>query len=188
MQVEWHVDRILIERARRGDRDAYEAIVVASSDRLYAVALRTLRDADAAGEALQAALVRIWQDLPTLRDPDRFDGWSYRVLVNCCRMQRRASRRIEARVEQADSVGSVGDSQIEIAARDELDHAFRVLPMDQRLTMVLHYYRDLSVSQIAEMLAISEGTVKSRLHAGRRAMRAVLDADARVGIGREESA
>ena len=182
------VDRILIERARRGDREAYEAIVVTSSDRLYAVALRTLRDADAAGEALQASLVRIWQDLPTLRDPDRFEGWSYRILINCCRMQRRASRRIEGRVERSDEPGFVGDSQLELAVRDELEHAFRALPIDQRLVMVLRYYRDLSVAEIARMLSISEGTVKSRLHAGRRAMRAVLESEARLAVGREESA
>ena len=87
------VDRALIERARGGDRDAYAEVATVSSHRLYAVALRVLRDPDAASDAMQAALVRIWRDLPTLRDPDLYEAWSYRVLLRACSDARRADRR-----------------------------------------------------------------------------------------------
>jgi len=173
------VDRALVELAQRGDRDAYTQIATQSSDRLFAVAIRVLRDSDAASDALQAALVQIWRDLPSLRDPERFDAWSYRVVLNCCRAQRRRARRVLPEVDLMPDQAVVTDSQMSIAMRDELERGFRALPDDQRAILVLAYYRDLSIDEIAATLAISPGTVKSRLHYARRAMRAAIDADAR---------
>ena len=178
------VDRGLIEQAQRGDRDAYTKIATQSSDRLFAVAIRILRDSDAASDALQAALVQIWRDLPSLRDPDRFDAWSYRVVLNCCRAQRRRARRIVPALDLMPDDAVVSDSQVTIAMRDELERAFRALPDDQRAVLVLLYYRDLTVDDIAETLGISPGTVKSRLHYARQAMRAAIEADARPIEGR----
>jgi RNA polymerase sigma-70 factor (ECF subfamily) len=182
------VDRGLIEAARRGDRDAYATVATQSSDRLYAVALRTLRDPDAARDALQVALVRIWRDLSTLRDVDRYEAWSYRVLVNCCREQRRAVSRIVDRIDDRATDPGADDHEARFAEHDELERAFGALTIDQRMTVVLHYYRDLPVAEVAATLGISEGTVKSRLHAARKALRAAIDADARVAMPRERTA
>jgi RNA polymerase sigma-70 factor (ECF subfamily) len=173
------VDRHLVERAQRGDRDAYALVATASSDRLYAIALRVLRDGDAASDALQTALVQIWRQLPSLRDPERFDAWSYRVVLNCCRAHRRRARQVVPTLQLQPDDAVVTDAQATIAARDELEHAFRALTDDQRAVLVLLYYRDLSVEDIASTLGISAGTVKSRLHYARQAMRAALEADAR---------
>jgi RNA polymerase sigma-70 factor (ECF subfamily) len=76
--------RDLIDAARRGERDAFEALATAVSGRLYAIARLILRDTHLAEDALQEALVNIWRSLPTLRDPARFDAWSYRLIVNAC--------------------------------------------------------------------------------------------------------
>ena len=78
------VDALVVERARRGDREAYEALAREASQRLYPVAFRVVRDRDLADEALQRTLVAIWKELPKLRDTDKFEAWSYRVLLRFC--------------------------------------------------------------------------------------------------------
>ena len=173
------VDRSLVERAQRGDRQAFAQVASGASDRLFAIALRILRDYDAAGDVLQATLIQIWRDLPMLRDPDRFDAWSYRVTVRQSQAELRRSRRRPAMVELLPSDAAISDGQISISLRDELERAFRKLGADQRAVLVLMYYDGQTVAEIAKALGISEGTVKSRLHYARSAMRAAVEADAR---------
>ena len=174
------MDRILVERAQRGDREAFAQLTLATSNRLYAIAFRMLRDSDAAGDALQSAIVRIWHGLPSLRDAERFEAWSYQVLVRQCHSElRRRSRRQATNVSLSSNDTPVADSQLGTAMRDELDRAFGRLSADQRSVVVLMYYRDMSVADIAATLGVSVGTVKSRLHYARRALRAAIEADAR---------
>ena len=85
--------REMVERAGRGDHDAFEAVVHASAGRMYAIAYRILRDADLANDALQEALVKVWDDLPALRDPDRFDAWAARITCRCCYRLAKRERR-----------------------------------------------------------------------------------------------
>ena len=173
------MDRATVERARAGDRDAFAELAAAISDRLFATAQRILRDPDAAGDALQAALVLIWQDLPTLRGPDRFLAWSYRVLIRRCHADRRRARRSVAVLELDPRQASATDVQSSVALHDELERAFRSLTDDQRSVLVLTYYRDLSIDEVAEVIGVPPGTVKSRLHYAKQAMRAAVEAGAR---------
>jgi RNA polymerase sigma-70 factor (ECF subfamily) len=175
------MERSLVERARLGDREAYAQIATEASDRLYAIAIRILRDPDVAADALQAALVAIWRDLPSLRDPLRFDAWSHRVVVRACHRERRNARHATV-TDLWETDQPVADSQLSLTLRDELEGAFSRLSTDQRAVLVLMYYRDLSVSEIAQMLSVSEGTVKSRLYYARSAMRAALEADRRASL------
>jgi RNA polymerase sigma-70 factor (ECF subfamily) len=78
------VDIDLVEAAQRGDQGAFMDLVNSRGDRLYSIAQRILRDVDRAEDALQDALVIAWRDLPSLRDPDRFDAWVHRLLTNFC--------------------------------------------------------------------------------------------------------
>jgi RNA polymerase sigma-70 factor (ECF subfamily) len=174
------VDRALVEQAQHGNREAFELLAVQISDALYLVASRILGDSEAAGDALQVSLVTIWRDLPTLRDADRFEAWAYRVVVNRCYQHLRSVRRgpILLRIAPADA--SVPDVQLAVGARDELERAFERLSAEHRTVVVLHYFRDLSVSEIAAWLGISPGTVKSRLHHARETLRSAIDADART--------
>ena len=82
----------LVERARHGDREAFSALVQMTSDRMYAIATRILRDADLAEDALQGALIAAWKNLPTLRDPARFEAWLRRLLVHACYAEARRRR------------------------------------------------------------------------------------------------
>jgi RNA polymerase sigma-70 factor, ECF subfamily len=83
----------LVERAQRGDHEAFDALASAAYHRLYAIARRILRDGYAAEDAVQDAPVRAWRDLRGLRDRDRFDAWLHRLLVNACKDQVRQRRR-----------------------------------------------------------------------------------------------
>src|SRR5829696_4266179 len=77
----------LVERARAGDHEAFTVLVDQVVPRLFNVARLILRDRDAADDATQEALVRAWRDLPGLRDPERFEGWMYRLTVHACHDQ-----------------------------------------------------------------------------------------------------
>jgi RNA polymerase sigma-70 factor (ECF subfamily) len=173
----------LVERARSGDRDAFSAIAVEVSDGLFAVAHRVLRDFDAAADALQVALVRMWRDLPSLSDPNRFEAWAYRVLIHACHDSIRARRPSRPHLHLVgDDRAIVADHAAEVVARDELDHAFRRLTAEQRAILVLQFYRDMKLEDIAVLLKIPIGTVRSRLHYAKQALRSALEADARPVI------
>ena len=142
------------------------------------LAHRILRDHGAAEEALQVALLRIWKDLPSLRDPDAVDAWAARILVRACQDSLRHTRRTGRVLQLLPQEGHVEDPSAGFGERQELERAFRTLSADHRAVVVLHYYRDLSLADIAGTLDIPIGTVRSRLHYARRALRVALEAEA----------
>jgi len=173
------VDDDLVTRAQRGDESAFSEIAYAIGDRLFTVAHRILRDVDLAEDATQQSLIAIWRQLPGLRDPARFEAWSYRVLVNACYAHARRERRWSPSLHVLETDHGAGDPQLSVADRDQLERGFRRLPPEQRAVLVLQHYLDLTLPQIAEVLGVPLGTVRSRLHYARRAMRAAIEADAR---------
>ena len=182
------MERALVELARDGDEEAFASLIRMAGDRLMAVAFRILRDTDRAEDAVQQAIVSAWRDLPALRDPDRFNGWLYRVLVNACYVEARRTRRWNAnvRVLDLDTAGRASDELLSVEDRDELERAFRRLPPEQRAAFVLHHYAGMRITDIGEALEIPVGTVKSRLHYATAALRAAIEADARTpGASRE---
>jgi RNA polymerase sigma-70 factor (ECF subfamily) len=177
------MSRDLVLRAQQGDHDAYEHLARAASGRLFLIASRILRDADAADDAVQQALVAIWRDLPSLRDPDRFDAWTYRVIVHACRTEgRRARRAGVALVDLSESIPARRDEGADVALHDLLGHAFEHLSHDHRAVVVLHHLIGLSLAEIADILDVPYGTVGSRLHHAMRAMRASIEASDRAPI------
>ena len=183
------MDRDLVERAQAGDQAAFMAVVHTRGDRLFSIAHRILRDVDRAEDALQDALVIAWRDLPSLRDPDRFDAWVHRVLTNVCIAQAARERRRVAKLRVLPLDGPAGpDDLIGVVDRDQLDRGFRRLTPEERAILVLHHYVGYRTGEIAEMLGKPPGTIRSRLHHAHRAMRAALDAEARSSTLREGSA
>jgi len=173
------VDRDLVEQARRGDREAFAVLVHQVSDSLFAVAQRILRDHGLAEDALQNALVLAWRRIPTLREPDRFEAWIHRILVHACYDESQRARPWIATVRVLPVDGpSVADASDDLADRDELERAFRRLPVDQRAVFVLHHYLGLPLVEIAELLEIPAGTARSRLHYATRGLRDALLAEA----------
>jgi RNA polymerase sigma-70 factor (ECF subfamily) len=175
------VDRDLVEQARRGDREAFAILVHQVRDSLYSVAYRILRDTGLAEDALQNALVIAWRRLPHLRDVDRFEAWCHRILVHACYDESQRARRWTANVRVLPVDGpSAPDNSAALANRDELERAFRRLPVDQRAVFVLHHYVGLPLVEIAELLEIPAGTARSRLHYATRGLRSALVAESEV--------
>jgi RNA polymerase sigma-70 factor, ECF subfamily len=168
----------LVSRARSGDHDAFDVIARSVTARLYAIALRILRDVHLAEDAVQDSLVDAWRDLRALRDPALFDGWVTRILVrNCYRSAKRdrSTRRIA--IPPAEPTADVSG---QVAERERIEQAFGRLTPDHRVVVVLRYYLGWEPAEISDSLGIAPGTVRSRLHYGLEALRAVLEADARA--------
>lgn len=170
--------RELVERAGRGDHDAFAALLHGSIGRLEAMARLILRDQDLARDAVQEAFIRAWRDLPGLRDPDRFDAWIHRLTVNACldAARRRRRRPVEIDLTPVAPVGTPDESAA-IAQRDELERGFRRLSTEHRAVLVLHYYVGLTMPDLATALGIPLGTAQSRLGRALVALRAAIGAD-----------
>jgi RNA polymerase sigma-70 factor, ECF subfamily len=183
------MQRDLVIRARSGDHDAFSTLAAGAVDRLHRTAWLILRsDADAA-DAVQEALLQAWLHIAAVRDPDRFDAWLNRLLVHACyRLARRTSRRkvLEIPMAVPDGPGAQ-DVQDALAARDQLERAFRRLTPEQRAALVVHHYLGLPDAEAATVLEIAVGTFKSRLHRAALALRAAVEADDRVSAVVKES-
>lgn len=165
----------LVQRAQRGDREAFDALATALYDRLYAIGRRILRDGNAAEDAVQEALIRGWRDLRSLRDPDRFEAWLHRLLVNACHDQSRRTRRFEVEVPAINfDRTDPSDDYAGVVQRDELERAFLELAVEHRAVLVLTHYVGMSAIEVGQILGIPPGTVYSRLHYGTQKMRIAL--------------
>jgi RNA polymerase sigma-70 factor (ECF subfamily) len=181
------VHRQLVDRAKQGDREAFDALVRAVGDRCLAIAHRILRDGDLAEDAVQAALIKAWRELRTLRDDDRFEPWLHRILINECYSHARRERRFTANVHLLPPFPPADSGELlSVELRDQLERAFQRLTLEQRAVLVFHHFLDLPIAEVADRLGVPLGTVKSRLHTATAAMRASLEADARTSSIPEE--
>jgi RNA polymerase sigma-70 factor, ECF subfamily len=167
--------RALVERAQRGDHDAFTVLIERAAARLDGAARLILRDGELARDVMQEALFRAWRDLPGLRDPDRFDAWLHRLTVNACLEAVRRRRRRPIEVELTPMAGpAMGDHAGLVASRELLDDALRRLDPEWRAVIVLHYYLGMSLPEVAATLHVPIGTVKSRLHRSLGVMRSTI--------------
>jgi RNA polymerase sigma-70 factor (ECF subfamily) len=177
------MDTDLVVRAQHGDEEAFASLAVAVGNRLHAVSHRILRDIHLAEDATQQALLTIWRDLPQLRDPARFDAWSYRLLVRACYAEGRRTRdwAPNLRLLPVDEP-AVAEGLNVVVDRDQLERGFQRLSVEHRAVVVLHHYADLPLDQVAEILGVPIGTVRSRLFHAMRGLRTALEADARPAL------
>jgi RNA polymerase sigma-70 factor (ECF subfamily) len=164
-----------------GDPAAFNELVQAQIGRLYGIAKLIVRDPDRAADVTQDALVAAWRDLSGLRDADRFEAWLHRVLVRTChREARRERRQRTAEVRELPIDKTPGHDELpQVANRDELERGFRRLNVDERTIIVLHHIEGLALAEVADVMGLPLGTVKSRLHRSLQTMRAALESDAR---------
>jgi RNA polymerase sigma-70 factor (ECF subfamily) len=159
------------------DADAHQVFMrladasLATSYRLAAHVLGDLADAE---DATQEALLLAWRGWPRLRDPERFGAWFDRILVNVCYERLRRHRRGRT-VELPEDLGGGADVAAGALARDSVGRALLRLTPQQRVVVVLRYWRDLSIEEIAERLDVPSGTVRSRLHYALGALRSEID-------------
>ncbi len=181
------MQRALVDQAKRGDPEAFDALARTVGDRCMAIAFRILRDADRADDAVQAALIMAWRELRTLRDADRFEPWLHRILTNECYAEARRRRRWSTQIRLLPMPGQLESGEISaVNDRDQLDRAFRRLTLEQRSVLVFHHYVGLPLTEVADRLGIPAGTATSRLHHATRALRASLEADARSPSSSQE--
>ncbi|HET7473326.1 MAG TPA: sigma-70 family RNA polymerase sigma factor [Candidatus Limnocylindrales bacterium] len=174
------MEQKLVERAMHGDEAAFDALIGRVGDQLHSVARRILRDPYLAEDATQQALLEAWRYLPRLRDPDRFEAWLYRLLVNACHAEARRERRHRANLRLLESDEPViHDSSAHLATQQQIDQAFRELGVEHRTVVVLIHYLGLSASEAADAMGTPVGTVRSRLHYALKQLRASVEADAR---------
>jgi RNA polymerase sigma-70 factor, ECF subfamily len=183
------LDRSLIERARDGDDDAFEEFVCDRMDAVYRLSFAIVGSEADARDSTQEAFVAAWKQLPRLRDLDRFDAWFGRICVNAARMTLRArGRRLVREISSDAVVARVGREDHAAPRPDDaarLGAALERLPVDQRAILALHHVDDRSVADLAAILGVPEGTVKSRLFTARRALqRALAERDGRVDLDR----
>jgi RNA polymerase sigma-70 factor (ECF subfamily) len=175
----------LVDRARRGDREAFESLVDVRLGSAFRTAMAILGNEADARDATQDTFVRVWRDLAGLRDAGRFDQWFGRILVNTCRTAARGrSRRWVREVSVTAMPGSGAGFDPPAEPRnlrswdDEMvSRALDQLSVSDRTLLVLHYYEELSLAEIADRVGTSAKTVKSRLFTARRALERAVDGD-----------
>lgn len=168
--------RALVERAQHGDHDAFATLARMHVTRLDAAARLILRDHDLARDAVQEGFIRAWRNLPTLREPDAFDGWLRTLVTRACLdlVRRRSRRAYEVELTPVHEP-VISDLQQSFADREFLDSILRGLSPDARAVVVLHYYFDLSLPEVAATVGVPVGTAKSRLNRALTQLRGHLD-------------
>ena len=169
-------DAGLVERAARGDVQAFEELYRANLGRVYALCLRMTGDPSVAEDLVQEAFIRAWQKLATFRGSSAFSTWLHRVTVNVALGDRRRISRREGRVSM------VGEEAInESPARAttpsdflDLDRAIAALPDGARKVFVLHDVEGFRHAEISDLMGIAVGTSKAQLHRARKLLRKAL--------------
>ena len=175
------MDVALVERAKHGDEAAFEALARSVVGRLSTVARLMVADADVADDAVQEALVQAWRDLRGLRDPARFEAWTHRILVRCVvREARRERRRRVTSIEAEGTIAGTPGRPSDVDDRDQIERGMRRISPDHRVVLVLHHYLGLDGPAAAGVLGVPAATFRSRLRRATEALRAELEADARV--------
>lgn len=176
-------DEALVERARAGDRPAFEQLVRRHADRLYAVLLRYTGSREEAEEATQEAFVRAWRRIDGFRGHSQFFTWLYRIGIN--EAKRRAERRPGAgRVADGEQgeIEAIVDARPGPRQRVEqaelqgvLERAILDLPEPYRLPLLLRDVEGMSTGEAAAVMELGEAAFKSRLHRARMAVRQEVD-------------
>lgn len=181
-------DDALVDRAARGQPEAFDTLIRPRLDKLYRMALTITRSEADARDAVQEACVLAWRELPRLRQRDRFDSWLAQILVNSCRGLLRRQRRVRVRevgVEE-ESEGArlplayqTGTPADQVAEVELIRRAFDRLDGDTRSLLALHYVEQRPLAEIGRMLGAPVGTIKWRLSNARRALDRALEVERR---------
>jgi RNA polymerase sigma-70 factor (ECF subfamily) len=177
------MDVDVVVKAQGGDQYAFATLATETGRRLNALAVGILRDRDLAEDAVQQALISIWKDLPKLRDPAKFESWSYKLLVRICYAEAKRRRRFPAVLGVMAREPVAPDSYGSVVDRDQLERGFASLSVEHRAVVVLHHYFDMPLVTVAQVLGVPPGTARSRFHRAMAALRSALESDDRPPTG-----
>jgi|JI10StandDraft_1071094.scaffolds.fasta_scaffold196130_3 RNA polymerase sigma-70 factor (ECF subfamily) len=172
-------ERQWVRRARLGDRGAWDALLSSYQLRLFGFARRLVEDKEDALDIVQETFTGAIRHIASLRDDERFGGWLFAIARQHCLLRLRKRRRaIVETVEQIDDLEDTAESVEDVLFRQEqaeaIDRAIATLPEPQKTAILLHYFLDLPLVELAEVMQSPVGTVKSRLHFARLALRRAL--------------
>jgi RNA polymerase sigma factor (sigma-70 family) len=162
-------DPDLVTRAKKGDRPAFDELIGPLVDQGFRLAYGMLHDREAAEDAVQEAAVRSWRKLSNLRPGSEMRPWFLGIVANQCRTTLRGRWWSVLRIEP--QAGSAAGFEDQIVRGADLRAALRRLAPEHREVLVLHYYLDLPLDEIAAIAGVPIGTVKSRINRGLAAMR-----------------
>ena len=168
----------LIHRSQAGDMTAFELLVERHMTTLARTAYLATRDRESVQDVMQEALIQIWKDLPSYKPHGSFRAWTLKILLNKARKHYRKKQVNTVPLEAATELSGDSDGLEEMVERSEQTHhlrrAYDLLSADHREVLILRYYNELTVPEIARTLGRFEGTVKARLSRARRRLREVL--------------
>ena len=170
-------DETLVLLTLAGEQDAYEVLVRRYEKSVISSAMSVTRSRYMAEDAAQDAFVTAWMKLNLLREPSKYGSWICRIAKNCAvSMIRRYSPYMS--IDEFENCYQSSENTlldiVESESRDELHSTVDSLPDKIRTVIHLHYFEGLSIAEIADRMRISEGTVKSQLHDGRKKLRKEL--------------
>lgn len=186
--MESHEDK-LISRAAAGDGAAFSELMTMHEKRMYAVALRMCANREDAQDCLQDAMLRVYRSIGGFKGQSSFSTWVYRITMNTCldelrRRKTRSASSLDTMLEGGWSPtdGENGPEKQAVASeqRRVLNRAIADLPEDMRSAIVLRDVQGFSYEEIAEMLEVNIGTIKSRISRGREKLRQILRENAEL--------
>lgn len=157
-----------IHYAIKGDKNAYSKLILDIEGKLYRISKSVLKEDADCMDAIQEALLRAWLKLPSLRDPSLFEHWLARILIHECYRIAKKRKSFNLAIQLVDS------SSPDPAEHMIMEEAIYSLNINQRVPLVLHHIIGYKVHEIARMLKIPIGTVKSRLMRGRRQLKSII--------------
>lgn len=179
-------DRVLVEQARAGDLGAFNQLVELHQDYLFAMTVRVVRDRDTAGDAVQEAFFSAYRNLASFSGPS-FRAWLTRIAINAARdiLRKQKRRPSEPYPEWEDDSwqppAPATERPEQVSLRNQqraaIARAMATITVDQRMAIVLYDVQGYDYGEIAAMTGVSVGTVKSRIHRGRLALREKLGLD-----------
>lgn len=184
------VESRIVKRAQKGDRLAFAELVELYKDKLYNLGYRMMGNPTEAEDVAQETFLRAYANLSTYNASHKFSTWIYRIATNLCidRMRKKkADFSLDAELDNGGEEGgstlygriaapdrSPEEDVVRLETQEEVQRAIEALPENYRSAVILKYLHDLSLQEIADILEVPVTTVKTRIHRGREALRAVL--------------
>ncbi|WP_246042243.1 RNA polymerase sigma factor [Cohnella pontilimi] len=175
-ELAWNTD---VQLACAGDRDAFGRLIRGIQHEMYGMAKSLLNQDEDCADAIQEAILNAYRSLPKLREPAYFRTWIFRILIRECQQIYRRRKRTVVSDRLPESGVSAAEPDFDL--RDAVDR----LSEPARTIVKLHYYADRSLAEIAQVLGVSEGTLKSRLHRARAQLAKSLKVPTEGEIGYE---
>ncbi|MFL0247028.1 RNA polymerase sigma factor [Candidatus Clostridium stratigraminis] len=177
------IDEELIDRLKNNDKAAFKILYETYSEKIYKTAYLIVNDKSYAHDIVQEVFIKIYMNINTLLHNSAFSSWIYTITINCCMKHININSKTQLLYEEDDlieiseekSYFIPEDSFLENELHDEIMSYINKIPEVQKITIILFYYNDLTIKEIASAMKCSEGTVKARLSRGRKKLKILID-------------